>query len=549
MVRKLLTGFATALILLTLAAPARSQLCGDVTDNGNVDIVDVVTLVNYIFDPTMETPAGIGNADMDPFPGIDVSDLTYLVCYMFLYGPRPCEGGPAGDDLTPGGEVTLEQVIGQFGPTNVAVGYPLTFAVRVTNNTDRHVRGMTNGFKLYSPDGANIGAIELSSGTLYEDLWFLEIWTQDPVAGEPFGNVAISITEPGMDPGYDGVAYQIEVEPFSEEDLGKTICFDSSYYAPAGKWMWAIDGQNTLLPSWDGPHCFTIEEAEYFPGDVDADGSVTVADLVDMVDYMFLNGEPPTVMDACDVNGSCGIPDISDLTYMVDFQFSGGTWPVFGCSHPSAKTAVSDGELALSTRTVNGTTVVTLTSDVELAGIQLTLAADTEPFEVSAGLDNRIDLVHSYDQGRLTVGILDLQGAATIAEGSTELLRVDGNCELIAATAADMDHHSLYPSLVQGKNSSLPADFTLNQNYPNPFNGSTVISFDLAKGSTVQLKIYDITGREVATLVDGTMPSGHHTVQWDGRAADGSETASGVYFYRLTSPGGAWETQKMVYLK
>ena len=75
----------------------------------------------------------------------------------------------------------------------------------------------------------------------------------------------------------------------------------------------------------------------------------------------------------------------------------------------------------------------------------------------------------------------------------------------------------------------LPREIVLGQNYPNPFNPTTAISFQLLAGSFVSLKISDLLGREVATLVDGRMEAGTHKVVWNA-----SGFASGVYFYRLS---------------
>ncbi len=75
---------------------------------------------------------------------------------------------------------------------------------------------------------------------------------------------------------------------------------------------------------------------------------------------------------------------------------------------------------------------------------------------------------------------------------------------------------------------SEPNVIGLHQNYPNPFNASTQISYELSVSSEVKLDIYDILGRHIATLEDGTQPAGSHQVVWN---AD--ELASGVYFYKL----------------
>jgi len=74
----------------------------------------------------------------------------------------------------------------------------------------------------------------------------------------------------------------------------------------------------------------------------------------------------------------------------------------------------------------------------------------------------------------------------------------------------------------------IPQKAKLNQNFPNPFNPSTVITFELPAATDVQLKVYDITGREVMTLVNGIRAAGTHEVR-----LDGSGLASGMYFYRL----------------
>jgi hypothetical protein len=89
----------------------------------------------------------------------------------------------------------------------------------------------------------------------------------------------------------------------------------------------------------------------------------------------------------------------------------------------------------------------------------------------------------------------------------------------------------------------LPLKSTLLQNHPNPFNASTTIEFQLAKESRIKLIVYDLLGNEVVTLVDGELPAGEHSVNWDAAGL-----SSGVYFYRVTS-GDRVETRRMTLLK
>ncbi len=91
--------------------------------------------------------------------------------------------------------------------------------------------------------------------------------------------------------------------------------------------------------------------------------------------------------------------------------------------------------------------------------------------------------------------------------------------------------------------SSLPNEFALQQNFPNPFNPTTSINYDLPVSSMVTLKIYDITGKEIATLVNEQKNAGIHNISFDG-----SNFASGVYFYRIEA-GEFTQVKKMFLIK
>lgn len=85
-----------------------------------------------------------------------------------------------------------------------------------------------------------------------------------------------------------------------------------------------------------------------------------------------------------------------------------------------------------------------------------------------------------------------------------------------------------------------PDRFDLAQNYPNPFNPETIIKYQINSPSAVSLKIYNLRGQVVRTLLDAVQNSGNHEVTWDSRDNLGNEVASGVYVYRLSVlPNGA----------
>jgi len=98
-------------------------------------------------------------------------------------------------------------------------------------------------------------------------------------------------------------------------------------------------------------------------------------------------------------------------------------------------------------------------------------------------------------------------------------------------------------SAVSEETGSLPNAFVLEQNYPNPFNPTTTISFSLPTRSSVSLKVFDMLGREVSTIVSEEMSAGSYARQWNASAF-----ASGIYFYRLQA-GSFVQTRKLVLVK
>jgi hypothetical protein len=98
---------------------------------------------------------------------------------------------------------------------------------------------------------------------------------------------------------------------------------------------------------------------------------------------------------------------------------------------------------------------------------------------------------------------------------------------------------------------AFPTEFTLEQNYPNPFNPSTMIRYEIpgqADNMLVVLKVYDVLGNEVATLVNEEKPAGSYEVEFNSRGLIHQTLPSGIYFYQLKA-GSFIETKKMILLK
>ncbi|HXG00278.1 MAG TPA: alpha-amylase family glycosyl hydrolase, partial [Bacteroidota bacterium] len=127
------------------------------------------------------------------------------------------------------------------------------------------------------------------------------------------------------------------------------------------------------------------------------------------------------------------------------------------------------------------------------------------------------------------------QSTLTVSGGSVPSLTVPAYTALFYSSFSDSVLNE-----VRRTDAELPRGYALLQNYPNPFNPATTIGFSIQVSGFVSLKVYDVLGREVATLVNGVLQPGNYEVTWNAAGV-----SSGVYLYRLVA-GGFVETKKMV---
>jgi hypothetical protein len=148
-------------------------------------------------------------------------------------------------------------------------------------------------------------------------------------------------------------------------------------------------------------------------------------------------------------------------------------------------------------------------------------------------------------------------GVDAALEGSGEVARLviaadDGSAPRVRFTAIDLrDLSNAKTELVAGEEHEtpfVPKATALLQNYPNPFNPVTTITIDLTAAGHVRLDVFDVSGRLLATLVNGTKTAGRHAVQWNGKDASGSLVPSGIYFYRMKAEGYE-ATRKMILVR
>jgi hypothetical protein len=361
-----------------------------------------------------------------------------------------------------------------------------------------------------------------------------------PATADNLGFFAFSPLRNVLDPLASDAYFVITLEPLSVDYIGRTLVIDSTTFGHLGYWEWYVDGLTPVIPSWGGPYTFAIGEPDYLAGDANNSGSVNVGDVSTMVNFMFLGGEIPEILEACDVNGDCEMSNVADLTYQVDYLFRGGSSPQYSCSMlGKAAPLITDVNLGQSWE--DGSTIISINSPVDLRGIQLELNSRVEGL-VTSRVDEGIELIQGSVDGTTRIGLLDMEGIDVITAGQRRIIEVPGQVEVVSAVVSDLNHRAYVAALVNGP-VTVPADYTLNQNYPNPFNPATVLSFTLPRSELVRLEVFNIAGQQVTVLVNDHVEAGFHEVEFDG-----SDLASGVYLYRLTA-GHFTETRKMLLLK
>jgi hypothetical protein len=137
----------------------------------------------------------------------------------------------------------------------------------------------------------------------------------------------------------------------------------------------------------------------------------------------------------------------------------------------------------------------------------------------------------------------DAPGAVELLNGSLDDVRLYNR----ALTATDIA--TLFADVTSVEQPQVvPATFELSQNFPNPFNPSTVIRYEIATSSRVVLRVLNLLGQEVRTLVNEQRPAGAFEVIWDGSNNLGQQVSSGAYLYRLEA-ADVVQTRKMLFLR
>lgn len=262
-------------------------------------------------------------------------------------------------------------------------------------------------------------------------------------------------------------------------------------------------------------------------GDINLDGlAYTIADAVMLTNYFVYGmGALPentvaapfarqAAIAASDVNADGLTLTVADLVYLIRVVV-GDAVPYPKVDPVAARYDVSRDGLV----TVEG----------EMGAAYIVVDANVQPELLADGME----MVSNFRDGQMHVVVWSREGNSF--NGSFVNLGSDEISYIEMATADGAPVTSLVGDLV-------PDNFALAQNYPNPFNPATTIEFSLPVRSDYSLKIYNVTGQLVKEFA-GTENAGTHSIVWDA-----SNTASGIYFYKITA-GNYTDTKKMVFLK
>jgi len=323
-------------------------------------------------------------------------------------------------------------------------------------------------------------------------------------------------------------------------------------------------------------------------GDVDCNGNITPGDALCTFWRSILG-----VFDAeclCDCSEQASEANCDGMITPGDalcifWRSIRGVWPD-DCTCPTAKAVVSgpavDKVIAQSVQAIPGETV-TMTISVEnpdkLDAFSMTLSYPSDLLEY-----RNMNATPATEKWYAMEEIMTEEGSVTIGGFNTEGISSNESVTLLQlsfivrenATGHGEFHLSDLTDDLAGAQASkgsivvraIPTQYGLSQNYPNPFNPTTTISYTLPQGTgntvcgiratqhPTVLKIYNILGQELRTLVDEKQEAGFYTVIWDGLDTNGNDVPSGVYFYRLTAGrisrdnrGDFTETRRMVLLK
>jgi hypothetical protein len=232
---------------------------------------------------------------------------------------------------------------------------------------------------------------------------------------------------------------------------------------------------------------------------------------------------------------------VGDLLILSNFVKGGGSPVIF--AYEWVGSGGSDGALDK----------LTLSSSNSFATVNSTAKPSPWPFQAKGKVPANQYPPGAFFEGGIDLGcltgagvsgcfsnfILETRSSASVTASLKDFLigHFSANASAIVATGLKRGNEGqLQPEAPHPTAAALPIEFAL-RSFPNPFRGSTVIRYALPEASTVSLKVFNVLGQQVATLVSGTVGPGYQSMNWNARNHAGQQVPAGIYFYRLEATG------------
>jgi len=270
-------------------------------------------------------------------------------------------------------------------------------------------------------------------------------------------------------------------------------------------------------------------------GDLNEDEILNIQDLITMVNHILsISVLQECPLEAADMNVD-GIINIQDLISLVNAILGNG------------RLSKLDGNANIQYDFINEGLMLSIKSDIEISGIQLSIMNDL-PVEVELKDNSHITQESSFIDGINRYLAYSIFNQSFDGHYTDLLIKSDVNLDIdkIYITIADINGDALEVTYIESNNQSKyiePSSFELGELYPNPFNPSTQVNFKLPVDSHVKLSAYDVRGQEVGIIFEGAQSIGSHSYIWNA-----SNLPSGVYYVRLQA-GSMVASQKALLIK
>ena len=503
---------------------------GDADADNKIDTVDL-NLVFNAFNTTSGNAAFNASADFNEDNAVNILDLSLVSGHLVGVASTVTGVSPYFKPVPEGANAYAAFALAGL-PEQVKKGQ--TFEVTVSLNEGQNIRGY-NFDVLFNP---NLVAPVLASEATYLTKFLGDVPTASYLQQIDEGKVALANIHQGRPEGISGNG-DVAVLTFQALADGRPgIALDGGY---------VIDPRDQV----SGVGLTQVNGRQVLPVDFTLDGSV---DLIDYAELMAAMGSSRALFDL-------------NADGVVDDQDRAGFLTAFSGSAVSNATPV--GALSLSLAQENLETNGIAKLNVQLSGVsevravEFELVYDAERFEYLDALSTDALAsgaafeVRTLEPGRLMVinafdAAQSVDGAGLVAQLQFQIVGAFNQADpFVIARGVQVDGQDLLVPVAETGTLlavTAPTAFLLYQNHPNPFNPETHIGYDIAENVAVSLKIYNVLGQVVRTLVDEPQMMGRYTVLWDGKDQSGVPVSSGVYIYQIEA-GSFKDAKRLMMLK